>query len=315
MTATAVRPSWNELPEPLRDGLATRLGSIQHAEVQTGGFTPGLAVRLQLTSGERAFVKGIAADHVLADRYRTEAHVVAELPTAVPAPALRWTQEMAGWVVLAFDDASGRHANLAPGSPDIGRVVDMLIRLGPALTPCPLPHAPVASVELADFVHGWRELAAEPPADLDPWARRNMDRLAKHETTWLSAADGNTLLHGDINASNLLITNDKVLLIDWAQPVRGASWIDIADLIPHLILAGHTPPAAEQAVARAVHATGVDAQTITSYAVAFAGYWTRMSRRPAPPGVPNLRGYQARAATAALAWVAHRTRWPTCTLN
>jgi hypothetical protein len=30
---------------------------------------------------------------------------------------------------------------------------------------------------------------------------------------------------------------------------------------------------------------------------------------PAPPGVPGLHGYQARAGLAALAWTAHRTRW------
>jgi hypothetical protein len=29
-----------------------------------------------------------------------------------------------------------------------------------------------------------------------------------------------------------------VFLIDWAQPVCGAFWLDVADLIPHLILAG-----------------------------------------------------------------------------
>ncbi|MEV2276929.1 hypothetical protein AB0I72_15240 [Nocardiopsis sp. NPDC049922] len=46
---------------------------------------------------------------------------------------------------------------------------------------------------------------------------------------------------------------------------------------------------------------------LTSYAVAYAGYWRRMSRKPSPMGVPHLRRYQRRAAAAALDWVRHRT--------
>ena len=62
-TGTALRPSWEELPGALRDGLADRLGAITTARVQDGGFTPGLAARLQLASGERLFAKGIPAGH------------------------------------------------------------------------------------------------------------------------------------------------------------------------------------------------------------------------------------------------------------
>jgi len=122
--------------------------------------------------------------------------------------------------------------------------------LAEVLTPCPVPDVPPATIELAELVHGWGELATAPPADLDDWTRRHLGELAALETQWLSAAEGETLLHGDINQSNLLIDSaGAVVLIDCAQPVRGAAWIDIADLVPHLILAGHTPTAAEQAVA------------------------------------------------------------------
>lgn len=87
---TAVRPRWDQLPAPLRHGLAARLGGIAGADVQTGGFAPGLAARLVLADGGRVFVKGIAADHALAGNYRAEAQVAHALPDAVPAPRLRW---------------------------------------------------------------------------------------------------------------------------------------------------------------------------------------------------------------------------------
>lgn len=286
--ATALRPSWDKLPRALRDGLAERLGPITSAHTQTGGFTPGLAVRLRLASGERLFTKGIPAEHMLADKYRAEAATARQLPEATPTPRLRWSADIAGWVVLAFDDIEGRHAQLAPGSPDVGAVITTIARLADVLSPCPIHHAPPAAVELAGLVRGWGELATAPPADLDDWARRHLDELAALETSWLAAAEGTTLLHGDINPSNLLIDGaGKVVLIDWAQPVCGAPWIDVADLIPHLILAGHSPASAEQALADVPTWRGTDPATITSYAAAFAGYWARHARLPAPPGVPT----------------------------
>jgi aminoglycoside phosphotransferase (APT) family kinase protein len=152
--------------------------------------------------------------------------------------------------------------------------------------------------------------ATAPPADLDDWTRRHVRDLAALETQWLPAAEGKTLLHDDINQSNLLIDDvGRVVLLDWAQPVCGAVWIDVADLVPHLILAGHTPAAAEAAIADVPTWRATDPAVITSYATAFAGYWARNSRRPAPPGVPHLRAYQGRAATAATTWVAHRVSW------
>ncbi|MEV4096589.1 hypothetical protein [Streptosporangium saharense] len=306
---TAVRPAWHELPEELRDGLGHLLGDIVSAHVQTGGFTPGLAVRLTTRTSERVFVKGIPTGHILAVRYRTEAQVAHALPARAPAPRLRWYGQLAGWEVLAFDDLDGHHPELSPHSPDIPRVVETVASLAEALTPCPLPDAPPAASELGGFVHGWRALAAAPPADLDAWPRENLNRLADLETHWLDAADGDTLLHGDVNRANLLINPAGVWLVDWAQPVRGAPWIDVADLVPHLILAGHTPADAEQVLVSVPTWRDTDPDTLTSYAVAFAGYWTRMSRSPAPPGVPNLRPYQARAAHAAIRWTAHRTAW------
>ncbi|MBG0818501.1 hypothetical protein [Planomonospora sp. ID82291] len=74
-------------------------------------------------------------------------------------------------------------------------------------------------------------------------------------------------------------------------------------------MAGHSPATAEKALVGASAWDLTPPEVITGYAASFAGYWTRMSRQPAPSGVPNLRAYQRRAAAAAIAWTMYRTGW------
>lgn len=306
---TAVRPAWDALPAPLRATIAERLGSpVASVTDQGGGFTPGVAARLRLTNGSAAFVKAMPTTHPLAAAYHHEGRVAAGLPAAAPVPRLRWTGTDSGWVVLVFDDVEGRHPDLSPGSADIGRVVDAVTAMSRALTPSPVAELEPSSTARGSWLHGWELLAQEAPGDLGAWEQRHLAELAKAETMWRAHADGPALVHGDIRPDNLLTTpHGGVAVVDWARASRGATWQDIADLVPHMVMAGHTPAAAEHHLAGASAWAEADSEVLTSYAVAYAGYWTRMSRQPAPKGVPHLRAYQSRAAAAALDWVRHRT--------
>ena len=54
------RIPWDELSSALRAEIERRLGSaVAAARTQTGGFSPGVAARLELTDGRRAFVKAV----------------------------------------------------------------------------------------------------------------------------------------------------------------------------------------------------------------------------------------------------------------
>lgn len=305
---TAVRPRWHQLPADLRRILTDRLGEVTAADAQRGGFTPGVAARLSTTGAGRVFIKAIAESHVLAAKYGYEARAAAALPAQVPAPRLIWHDTLCGWVVLVFEDVAGRHPDLSPGSPDVTATVETVAGLSKALTPNPLPGAPSAP-GCRDWLHGWTELKDTP--DLGGWERRNLEQLAEAETRWLPHSSGPSLLHGDIRPDNLLVREKEgaVVVVDWAQPYQGASWHDTADLVPHLIMAGHSPEDAENVLAGVPTWENVPDDTATAYAIAYAGYWARMSRQPAPPGVPHLRPYQVRAAETAVAWVRYRTGW------
>nr|WP_083975894.1 phosphotransferase [Herbidospora sakaeratensis] len=306
----AVRPSWNDLPQGLREALTRRLGTVHEVAMQSGGFTPGLAARVVAETG-RAFVKAVPADHVLAPKYRAEAAVAELMPVTTSAPRLRWSGDLAGWAVLVFEDVEGRHPDLAPGSADVAVAVAGVAALAETLTPSPANVA-LSSEARGGFLHGWGDLLRSGADGLGPWERDRLGLLAELERVWVPHSAGLSLVHGDIRPDNLLIgsrqsDDDEVLLVvDWAQPSIGAAWQDVVDLIPHMIMAGHAPVEAEDALSHLRAWQELPDIVITSYCVAYAGYWARMSMQPPPPGVPHLRAYQAGAAKAALAWARAR---------
>jgi hypothetical protein len=61
-----------------------------------GGFTRGFAGLLTVADGGEVFVKAASAEvRPVAHRsYGTEARVLRALPAAVPAPRLRWTDDV-----------------------------------------------------------------------------------------------------------------------------------------------------------------------------------------------------------------------------
>ena len=60
------------------------------------------------------------------DLHREETRVAARLPRDLPVPHLLGHVEVAGWVVLVFDDVAGRHPHLPWESADLAVVLDGL---------------------------------------------------------------------------------------------------------------------------------------------------------------------------------------------
>ncbi|MFZ3475916.1 phosphotransferase [Streptomyces sp. 4.24] len=312
MTATAVRPEWDAVPEQVRTYIEDRLGcTVAEADMCGGGFTPGLAARILLADGSRVFVKGLPHDHPLAYVYRQEVRITSALPKAAPGPTVLWSaapDHAHGWSLLCLEDLPDGNPDLSPGSADLSAVVESLLRMQECLTPSPIPEAPQFPDVHGAYLCGWAQLAENLPADLDPWARRNLGRLAGIEKGWLDAARGSTLTHGDLRPDNMVLRRGEAVVVDWSYLSQAADWCDGASLVPHLILAGHDPASAE-AVVEPLMGSVPDFDVVTSFAAAFGGFWERSSRNPAPENVPFLRGYQARAAEAARAWIAYRTGW------
>lgn len=306
-----VRLTWDQLPERIRAAIESRLGgAVISATSQPGGFSPGVASRLVTADGRRAFVKAVGPElnPDSPGMFRQEARIAAALPLETPAPRFLWMYDEGdgGWVVLAFEDVDG-HLPADPWRPnELDRVIEALIELSDALTPSPVDVRP-ASVFFKEDINGWQLLRADPDAKLDDWSRRHLDELAALEARAPELSAGNTLIHFDIRSDNLLLTPDRVVVVDWPHACIGAPWIDLMGMAPSVKMEGGPEP--EDLFMRHPAARAADPEAVNAVLASIAGFFTHRSLQPPPPGIPTVRAFQAAQGEVARRWLAQRIGW------
>ncbi len=312
--AAGVRPGWEEVPGRVRAAIEAWLDDrVTVAESAPGGFSPGLAARLQTRDDRRVFVKAVgpAPNPDSSAMHRREIEVVRILPPEAPVPRLLWSYDEGeeGWVVLVFEDVDGR-SPAEPWQPEeLDRSLDVLAALAGLLTPSPLPQTTVGGVDGWPIIAGghWRKLVEERPERLDGWSLRHLDWLSELEAGAPAAAEGDTLLHLDLRADNLLLTPDRVVVVDWPHARVGAPWVDLLFFAPSVAMQGGPPP--EELLLRYPPARHADPDAITAVVCAIAGFFVGEGLQPAPPGLPTLRAFQVAQGEVAREWLARRTGW------
>ena len=266
----AQRIAWDALPGQLKDAIAARTGPITTAQTMTAGLNSALAAVLETAAG-RVFVKGLPSDHrrvITQDREAAVAPLVAGI-----SPAMLWHFDEAGWNVLGYQYAPGRHAEYRPGSPDLDRIVWLMEALG----------------------------RVEVPADPGP-LKRAEDRWK----TWVAdpgdalAFAGPALTHTDWAPDNVLIAPDRPWLIDWAWSTLGAAWIDPACWLLRLMGAGgHSAESAEQQAARVAAFAAADSAHVDPFAYANVRMWGEIAES-------SPADWTEKMAQAARDWHAYR---------
>jgi aminoglycoside phosphotransferase (APT) family kinase protein len=310
--AAGVRVPWAEVPAAVRAAVEELVGDrVVAAVTQLGGFSPGVAARLRLAGGGRAFVKA-TGPHLNPDSpglHRAEARITAALPASAPVPRLLGSLDRDGWVVLALEDVAGAHPVQPWREDELRRVLEAATELSKALTPSPI-EAPRLADALDEQFQGWRRLAnahrdgEDTLSWLDPWSRANVDRLAALEDAWSDAAAGDTLLHNDMRADNILLTPDRVVFVDWPWAAIGAPWTDLVGMTPSVLMQGG--PALLPVIEEHVTALGADPDAVTAVLAALTGYFMYQSHQPPPPGLPTVRAFQRAQGEAALPYLRRR---------
>jgi hypothetical protein len=302
------RPAYDELPTDVRAWAEDVLGSpVRSWTSEPGGFSPGVAARLQCADGTRAFLKAVSAEvnPRSPEMHRTEARVTAALPAALGSPRLLASYDDGTWVGLLLEECRGRPP-VTPWQPaELAAALRALDRL--AVVPA-LPGLPTAFEILGDEFTGWRELAGDRPADLAPWQVTHLDELVALEEAWPEAAAGDRLLHLDARGDNMLVRDDgEIVLVDWPWAGAGAPVLDVVGFIPSALINGASDPEALLQATAAGRAASPEA--VTALVAAFTGLMERASRRPPPPGIDTVRAFQAAQARAGGGWLLQRTGW------
>lgn len=308
------RIPWKSLPPALRAEIEQRLGSpVVAARTQAGGFSPGVAARLELADGSRAFVKAVlpSPNAEAPTIYRREGRIVAAIPSSAPVPRLLWMldEEPDGWVVLAFEDVEGRQPAVPWFDGELDQVLEAMAALAVELTPSPLrpPLVAEAAEAFGDSDLSWASLLATPNPALDTWSARQLAEIAALEASAGEAARGDTLLHFDLRADNLLLTSEGVRFVDWPHAHVGQAFVDLVWFAPSVAMQGGPRP--QELVARFGPAREADPDALDAVIAGVAGYFTAASLQPPSPGLPTLRAFQAAQGVVARTWLAERRGW------
>jgi aminoglycoside phosphotransferase (APT) family kinase protein len=310
--AKGERRAWSALPKPLRDSLEEHLrAQVVRADSEPRGFSPGVAARIELSDGRRMFAKvvGRDANPDSPNFHRAEARILTQLPATAPAPRLLSVYDDGEWVALFLREVDGRTPRLPWTPSELRRTVQAIESLAEFLTPAPFPTLTFGERHGKLFTR-WQEMAiaakhhTDGLADIDPWARRRLPELVRLEKRLPTASSGNTLLHCDIRADNLLITKDRVFFADWPAACIGAKWIDLMIFLPSVAMQGGPQP--WTIFDRSAVAPDARADDVNSVLAAFTGFLLGDARKPPPPGLSTLRPFQRAQGVEALAWLKHR---------
>ncbi|WP_170284723.1 phosphotransferase [Kribbella amoyensis] len=246
-------------------------------------------------SGRRAFVKGVGPElnPDTPTLFRREIAAMQAISPLPQVPRLYEVYDDGEWVAMLLEDIDGRLPPHPWDRADADRVLGALADLTEALTPSPWPDAPVAAVRSEGFLSRW-DLVIADNLPVPDWAAGREEEFAELARTGMRAlAKTEALAHWDLRADNLILTDDRVVFIDWAHAAAAPTWADPvilrADMRGSLTLPDFP-----------------DDDGITGFIAAFSGGLWWGSAQPAPPGLPTMRSWQREFALVCLDWLRER---------
>lgn len=301
------RISWRDLPRAVSVGIEEVLhGSVATATSQPGGFSEGLASRVVLADGRRAFVKAVdaAAAPGVGAFHRREVAMAGALPSGAPVPRLVGSYDDGRWVALVFEDVDG----VLPAQPwrmsELERVLEAVTTLSEQLTPAPRLAAPAPPPRLG----GWGRLAHSPTArarlaTVAPRAADDLGLYLSLEARLDAATAGTTLVHGDLYPFNILLSGDRVVFVDWPHAWIGPAHADLVMLLGSVALSGIDP---EPFAARHPLLTGVEPEAVDVLISAQAGFLLATACSMGGSVDPRLVQMMTRLGLASLRWLSGR---------
>jgi Ser/Thr protein kinase RdoA (MazF antagonist) len=223
----------------------------------------------------------------------------------VPAPRFLGAYDDGDWIALVLEDVDGRHPRLPWNADELTAVLAALRDVAAALTPPPIADLPTVREVWEDDLRGWHRVAADPPADLDPWVRAQLPLLTRQADHAITALDGHTGVHMDIRADNLLIRPDgQVIVVDWPWLSRGPAWLDSTLLMASVLRFGNGAHDLNALLCGIGQEFDVTVEVLRSVLVGFAGFYIDAARMPSIKGLPTVGAWRKAQGDALVEWIA-----------
>ncbi|QXE39052.1 phosphotransferase [Streptomyces sp. GMY02] len=140
-------------------------------------------------------------------------------------------------------------------------------------------------------------------ATLAPGATADLDLHLALEAHLAEATAGETLAHGDLYPFNILLTADRVVVVDWPHAWTGPRHADLVMLLGSVALSGIDP---EPHASRHPLLTGVDPEAVDVLISAQAGFLLAAAASWAPATDPNIIRMMTGLGRASLRWLSAR---------
>ncbi|RRS02109.1 phosphotransferase family protein [Glycomyces terrestris] len=312
LDATAVRPDYADLPDPVRRLIARELGGEPDAvRIAGGGYTRGFAARLRSGSGPERFVKAAGPETPLVrDMYRQEARIAAALPPELPAPRLLFADEAAGWSVAGFEAVQGNPVTLPIRPTTVTTLLTTWAEAAEALDPP--PEALVAAGIRSQPPGGMKEFTAvaageEPPFALPPRLHGRIDELAALEAPIDAVLRTDRVSHADLRVDNFVCGADRAWICDWAEPAYLPPWIDTVVLLLAAHADGHDADALFWGHPTAAGVSGEELDTaLTAVTGGLLRGWDERPENLISAAIDDLMRWSGLAAAD---WLADRRHW------
>ncbi|MYZ34714.1 MULTISPECIES: phosphotransferase, partial [unclassified Streptomyces] len=157
---------------------------------------------------------------------------------------------------------------------------------------------------------GWARLADDPKAlarlpTVAPGATEELDLHLSLETRLAEATAGETLTHGDLYPFNVLLTPDRVVVVDWPHAWIGPAHADLVMLLSSVALSGIDP---EPFAVRHPLLTGVEPEAVDVLISAQAGFLLAIACSVDSTADPRLVRMMTELGRSSLRWLSTRTR-------
>lgn len=218
-------------------------------------------------------------------------------------PKLLHAFENGPWTTLVYELVVGRHPELPWKPQELKFVFAEIESLSRSITPCPQPEIfGRLEVELKESFEGWTCFArAGTVGELkDDWVTARLEKLVELENAWPQAACGDSLVHTDLRADQILITADKAVFVDWPHAVIGAPWVDFLFMFPSVEMQGGPDLATLVEISPLKR---VPKDDLLAMSVALAGLFMWRCVQPPPPQLPTIRKFQRDQGDVVMRWL------------